>query len=457
MSNCSFARRCGWLVALVPMFATAATAIVDNSDTVNFYTLGSWTTSTAGNLTFLGSNHRLATALPAGSIVDNTSPYFSTEGSWSVASTLPNEYGTNYAIAPSQDSSAPLAFPPVVVDNRSYNMSPPRNSFSSSWSSASTPSGYHGRDFVYCDMSTCTNKVGRFNFSIQSMGNLGNAMSAVISAWWPAAANHASNSTIRLSSAAGTTIAQWIVNQQQNGGRWNALGTVQLESIDYYLEFNATGANGRVVADAVKIEAMNSTNSARWRLPNGSMGNHDIYARWPSSSRLETFVGWSVVGGNGSDYPFGSSSQKEDGGIWSKIGTVDLYGSQPNFVQVQQFGHGSSSIVADAVVAVPSRTFPIANWRGPVTSGTVEVRATWSADATRAADAKYIVRGYVRTTTGCYDRTVVASVDQRFAPPSGGYFLGSVPSDSSCAGPKVQLMHDSGQGSLSADAISFTW
>lgn len=428
----------------------AGTIVVDHGSP-DFYAQGQWIPSTAGTPTFVGGSHLVAQPLPSYAVIDNTSPQFSTFGSWSQAATLPGRFGTNYAAAPHL-WSAPLSFPTVIVDNRSSSKTPRHNRFSSSWNRGDSVPGVYGRDFAHSS-PTASSKIANFVFALQGYANLGNEMPATVSAWWPADPGNASNTVIRLTQGGTKLIAQWVVNQQQGGGQWNALGTVQLDpGVTYYLAFDATAANGRVVADAVKIESTNPANSARWQLPNYN-GDYDVFARWPAQSGSEVFVGWTIVGGDGSDAPSGSTSQRSYGGEWRKMGTVHLGGKQPNYAQVLQFGRSSLPIQADAVAVVPRYSFPIATWKAAMV-GSVVVRATWAADASRAGDAKYVIHTY---GANCAPQSRLVTVDQRIAPPPGGYVLGTVTNTGECTTQiEVQLMPETGIGTLSADSVSFT-
>ncbi|MEM7536943.1 MAG: clostripain-related cysteine peptidase [Chloroflexota bacterium] len=72
---------------------------------------------------------------------------------------------------------------------------------------------------------------------------------------WTAHPNRATNVPVDISHANGVTTV--LVNQQQNGGQWNALGTYRFnQGSSGYVKIRTDGVDGHVIADAVRFVAV---------------------------------------------------------------------------------------------------------------------------------------------------------------------------------------------------------
>ncbi|MBK8065228.1 MAG: hypothetical protein IPK29_15170 [Betaproteobacteria bacterium] len=87
--------------------------------------------------------------------------------------------------------------------------------------------------------------------------NVGQAGSYEVYARWTANANRATNATYTVTHGQGSTATQ--VNQQQEGGVWNLLGTYTLAPGTGHRVTLTDEANGYVVADAIRLVAVNLT------------------------------------------------------------------------------------------------------------------------------------------------------------------------------------------------------
>ncbi len=71
-------------------------------------------------------------------------------------------------------------------------------------------------------------------------------------AWWTASSNRASNVSVTVASATGSTPVT--VNEQTNGSQWVSLGTYSFNAgTGGSITFSASGANGAVIANAVEL------------------------------------------------------------------------------------------------------------------------------------------------------------------------------------------------------------
>lgn len=427
----------------------AATIVIDNSS-ASFTKTGIWSSSVSGTTSFVGVDHLLATAPPPSAFVDNSSASYT--GSWSSSTALPRYFGADYAKAPAA-YNRPVHLPEFVVDNETYMKGFGTLHGASSWPAFTSAPGYYGKNYIAYVPGQGLGLKTWYRFDIRPFANWSVSQTMTLQAHWPASPNNASNATIRLLKWGNmSVVATYTVNQKVSSGTWFTLGTHTFDGATYAIEFDATGANGQVVADAIRVVSQDASppNVAKWPLPNVA-GVHDVYARWPSSPQNDHFVGWTVTGGDGTDFP-ANINQRQGNGQWQKLGAVDLSGSQANHVLLEQFGGNTGgTLSADAVLYVPRNTLPTATWSIPSTS-TADVYVNWSADSTRSAAAQYSVKTYI-PGAGCASQIQTVVVDQRVAPPGTGRHLGRFSSDLSCAPWSVTLMPDGGGGTLSADAI----
>jgi hypothetical protein len=447
--------RSALVAACLASLCSAASAqgletVIDNGAT-GFQSSYAWTASTIGP--FVGANHLTAPGLSA--IIDNTSAGFSTQGSWGTSTAQSGFYGSNYALAP-YPAVRKYRYPALVIDNTTYDMS----NYGCNITGATTEaSGYYGRDYIKLSRSNpylstkCT-----FTYTPKLAGNAGGTYPVNIYAHWPANAAHASNARITISDTSGKTRAAFTVNQKASSGEWTLLGTYLETGGTTYVIFDASNADGIVAADAIKVESAEfaSENVAKWTLPAGLSGDYDLYARWPNWTGGEAFPAWTVVGGDGSHFIY-NTSQRENTGQWRYLGRINTTGSQKNYVQLEHFGE-TGALVADAVAYVPTGRFPTATWKHATLTGSFNLYANWSPDATRSTKASYIVRTMKRSAIPyylCDVSTKIIDVDQS-APYQGRRLLGTFTAgpDASCAGVTVTLQPNDKPGTLSADAIT---
>ncbi|HSF09685.1 MAG TPA: hypothetical protein VLA60_09730, partial [Nitrospirales bacterium] len=100
---------------------------------------------------------------------------------------------------------------------------------------------------------------------------------------WTADAANATNASYTVYYAGGTTAVP--MNQTQNGGQWNLLGTFTLNPASNPMVELSDQANGLVVADAVMVVPSGvSTDHVTYTPTLTTAGKVDIYAKWTENA-----------------------------------------------------------------------------------------------------------------------------------------------------------------------------
>jgi len=433
--------------------AHAASVTFDN-DTVNYTSNPAWSSVATGQV--VGANQQVHTGMSAAGIVDNSSTGFSTTGTGWMLATLPGTVGTNYSVAHSSGATT-YRIPTIVIDNATYGNNDSYGCIVGGTSTAG--GGFYGRDYVTiartagAGPTSCT-----YRTNLSFAGNAGGTAHVTLSAHWPALSTNASNARFTAKNASGTVLGTWLVNQTSSSGEWAPIGSFDASLGTIYVTIDAQGANGNAIADAIRLEATDvaSMKSAKWKLPNLA-GKYDIYIRVPYSTTAEALPAVILVGGNGSTRSI-NASERSQPQQWVFIGTADLSGTQSNYVLLQQWAI-TGDLIADAIAYAPTGTFPIATWQStvstPVPAGNVTVSATWGANAARTHRAIYSLQPYVYTANGCFRGAAITTVvDQTLS--GAGTVLGTVYVDPACPNVTVTLTPDADNGSISADAITFS-
>jgi hypothetical protein len=161
--------------------------------------------------------------------------------------------GTTYFYAVSAVNSAPLesndtaqvsAKPGsvIIMDNADGS----DVAITGTWTTSTNTSGYYGANYIYDgNTGNIGGKSVKFTPSIQTTGTYAVYLN------WAATANRATNTPVDVFD--GTTTTSYTVNQQLNGS-WVLVGTFQLNAgATAYVKVRNDGANGYVIADAVKF------------------------------------------------------------------------------------------------------------------------------------------------------------------------------------------------------------
>ncbi len=136
-------------------------------------------------------------------------------------------------------NSTPNPIDGTVVDNEHTN----GVTVSGAWTVSSASSGYHGSNYLHDGNSGKGQKSVRFTPVLPEPGVY------TVYLQWTENSNRASNAPVTINHANGVT--NRTVNQQVNGGTWNALGTFSFETNGTaYLVVGNSNSSGYVIADA---------------------------------------------------------------------------------------------------------------------------------------------------------------------------------------------------------------
>ncbi|MFZ1748271.1 MAG: RHS repeat-associated core domain-containing protein, partial [Nitrospirales bacterium] len=168
---------------------------------------------------------------------------------------------------------------------------------------------------------------------------------------WAADAGNATNASYTVHYAGGTTAVP--MNQTQNGGQWNLLGTFNLNPASNSKVELSDQANGRVVADAVMVVPSGvSTNHVTYTPTLTTSGTVDIYAKWTESATRAQAVTYTVQhAGGATDIQV---NQQQPSAGWFLLGAFSMAPGQNHHVEVAGALEGVT--VADAVRFVSAGT-----------------------------------------------------------------------------------------------------
>jgi len=139
-----------------------------------------------------------------------------------------------------------------------------------------------------------------------------------------------------------------LVNQKNNGGTWNALGTYSFAAGPTTISLS-NDANGAVSADAIYLvdSAATGDNIATWSLQVATAGDYDLYVRWPEGTKKAAkFARYTVVHANGSD-TF-TRNQRDNTAQWNLLGTFTLTPGAGHRLELSDQSNGKW-VLADAV------------------------------------------------------------------------------------------------------------
>ncbi|MEM7538398.1 MAG: leucine-rich repeat domain-containing protein [Chloroflexota bacterium] len=144
----------------------------------------------------------------------------------------------------------------MIIDNSDGL---PAVTMTGDWDVSTIINGFYDTDYIYGQQSLGAEHV-RFMPDMPTCGEYD------VYAWWTDGPHRASNTPIVIYDGEGleTVIS---MNQQINGERWNLLGTYQFAAgTSNYVEFQAAGADGVVIADAVRFVQMSNKCASTLRL-----------------------------------------------------------------------------------------------------------------------------------------------------------------------------------------------
>ena len=157
---------------------------------------------------------------------------------------------------------------------------------------------------------------------------------------WTTASNRATDATYTVHHTSGTTDV--VVNQTQNGGSWQLLGTFDLDGSSTVTLTDQ--ADGYVIADALYfVPAGQPDNAFTWSTGTTISGVYEVFARWSAASNRPTNAEYRVYHENGSTDVI--VNQTQTGGAWVSLGTYTL----DNASEVSVLKNDGGYVVADAI------------------------------------------------------------------------------------------------------------
>ncbi|MSP26827.1 MAG: N-acetylmuramoyl-L-alanine amidase [Myxococcales bacterium] len=147
---------------------------------------------------------------------------------------------------PQPDPQPPLTL--IVIDsNDANNGSNAKLVVSGSWTASNNVGGYYKTGYWW-------RTTGESSDLAEFLAYLPSAATLKVEAWWPAAADRSTAAPFVIYNANGTHLDTVYVNQQQNGGKWMALGTYKFTTGWNSVGLSRWTAPGSVVvADAVRF------------------------------------------------------------------------------------------------------------------------------------------------------------------------------------------------------------
>lgn len=140
----------------------------------------------------------------------------------------------------------------IMVDNDNANNDTTRAKFTwtSSWALNSQQTDKHLNSYRLADGDGPTNDGAAFKFYVSSPGNYH------VYAWWTDASSRTTSASYRVFELeGGTLLADLLVNQQINGGKWNLLGTYTFGQVGWakVLMSRSLSGPGKISADAIRV------------------------------------------------------------------------------------------------------------------------------------------------------------------------------------------------------------
>ena len=256
---------------------------------------------------------------------------FSTVGTWTVSASVNSQGGSLRYHSPGTSGI-------VTLDNDE-----PGTQAVGTWQAVTNISGYWGADARLAGAGT-----GDRTYSWTLTSKISQAASYRVYARWTAHANRGSNVAYSIIHNGGTSAVT--VNQQQNGGQWNLLGTYTLTSTKAKISVS-NNANGNVSADAVQVIPVSAFNDKAVWDPQltGPTRRYDVYAKWTTHANRATNAPYTVVHAGGQATVV--ANQQQNGNQWNLLGNFVLNSGSEIRLSV---GGTNGYVIADAIRLVPT-------------------------------------------------------------------------------------------------------
>jgi N-acetylmuramoyl-L-alanine amidase len=137
----------------------------------------------------------------------------------------------------------------LIVDSNNANNDPAkaRIEVSATWTASTSVAGYYGTGYFFNNVQAISDGANFWFF-------LPAAATKTIDGWWTAASDRSTSTPFVAFDANGTKVGTVNVNQQANGGKWNALGSFAFKAgWNRVVVSRWTGGAGVVIADAIRV------------------------------------------------------------------------------------------------------------------------------------------------------------------------------------------------------------
>ena len=356
--------------------------IVDNGS-VGFSARGNWADSTDVS-GYYGANYQyhLPGQMPSSAIIlDDTSTAFSKTGEWTHSTFVSGYEGAGYQYhTPNEESPDAL-----IIDNSDASFSK-----TGIWGISSSVSGYWGSNYSH---HAPTGNVGDTSRWVISLNK---SVRAKVYARWTAHSNRATSATYTIYHRNGQDVVT--VDQTQNGGSWQLLGTYELVAGTQNKVELPGSTSGYVIADAIRVVPEDaSPNRAIWSLEVPAEETYKVYAKWTAHENRATNAQYKIYHQEGVSTV--TVNQCQNDGQWQLLGSWKLGPNADNRVELSDLADGI--VIADAIALVAEDAKPnTATWSSGVTEvGEYDVYARWTVHSNRASNAPYIVHHAAGQTT----------------------------------------------------------
>jgi hypothetical protein len=255
------------------------------------------------------------------------------------------------------------AFADVIIDNGGSG-----TSYTGTWSASSGTKPY-GANSVWARNSA--------TYTWQMLGQPAGAYEVLM--WWTPYSSRSANAAVEISHRDGTTDLS--INQQQNGSRWNSLGTYYFDSTGSVKIIASSGSTVTTCADAVWFKPISegevridnsdarTSRTGTWQVSSATnwYGTDSVWSRngatftWnfapPQGGDYEVSMWWTPYSSRSANIPVditdssGTSrvyiNQRQNGGRWNSLGTYHF--TSAGSVKITAASGSTITTCADAV------------------------------------------------------------------------------------------------------------
>lgn len=409
----------------------AGGALVDNNS-ANFSAGSNWLVSTTGS-GFKGANytHYWQPTLPASAvIVDNSDAGATATGSWSTNTWTPR-VGSNVRYHNSSSSTADyFTWTPTVPSTQAYRvyahwsdagaaLAPTNAQYTIHHAGGSTAVTVNQRYNLgsYMYLGTYTMEPGLDHRIVLSGASNGRVIADAVGivpasepeekavwtlpvttsgqyrvmAWWREGDWWPSSAIYRVYHAGGVTDVT--VNQTDNGGKWNSLGTFQLDpGQNHRVEISSLHIGRSATADAIGFDPVSAgPNTATWEPTLPVSDTYKLFAWWPGNPGLNWASNAKFTVHHAGGTTVVSKDMRASGGTWRLLGSFQMDPGQGHKVVLSD--DASNTVTADAIAFdAASLAGDKAVWTLPVsTADQYFVYARWVLPTNYATGIKFTV------------------------------------------------------------------